>query len=598
MDTSVARVDFIDRSHLSTDLGVVGPKCATRLSVRAWQVNRTGRELLPSYGDAGNLSAEASGFPPRRFRTMRLTPRHKAALISSSPESCMASSSTASAEALLDAKPILGALRALRKGDFAVRLPMDQIGMAGAIAEAFNDIAQQLAESTDELDRISLAVGKEGKIDQRLSLGGATGGWADRVHSVNSLIGDLVEPTLEVARVIGAVAQGDLSQKMTPAIDGRPLRGAFLWISGTVNTMVDQLGSFASEVTRVAREVGTEGKLGGQAEVRGVAGTWKDLTDSVNSMAGNLTGQVRNIADVTKAVANGDLSKKVTVDVKGEILELKNTVNTMVDQLGSFASEVTRVAREVGTEGKLGGQAEVRGVAGTWKDLTDSVNSMAGNLTGQVRNIADVTKAVANGDLSKKVTVDVKGEILELKNTVNTMVDQLGSFASEVTRVAREVGTEGKLGGQAEVRGVAGTWKDLTDNVNIMAGNLTSQVRNIAEVTTAVARGDLSREDHRRRQGRDPRAEEHHQHHGRPARLVRLRGHPGGPRGRHRGPPGREGGGEGRGRDLEGPHRQRQHHGRQPDLPGAEHRRGHDRRRPRGTCRGRSPSTSRARSSS
>ena len=405
----------------------------------------------------------------------------------------MATNSTASADAMLDAKPILGALRALRKGDFAVRLPMDQTGMAGAIAEAFNDIAQQLAESTAELDRISLAVGKEGKIDQRLSLGGATGGWADRVHSVNSLIGDLVEPTLEVARVIGAVAQGDLSQKMTPAIDGRPLRGAFLWISDTVNTMVDQLGSFASEVTRVAREVGTEGKLGGQAEVRGVAGTWKDLTDSVNSMAGNLTGQVRNIADVTKAVANGDLSKKVTVDVKGEILELKNTVNTMVDQLGSFASEVTRVAREVGTEGKLGGQAEVRGVAGTWKDLTDSVNSMAGNLTGQVRNIADVTKAVANGDLSKKVTVDVKGEILELKNTVNTMVDQLGSFASEVTRVAREVGTEGKLGGQAEVRGVAGTWKDLTDNVNIMADNLTSQVRNIAEVTTAVARGDLSR---------------------------------------------------------------------------------------------------------
>jgi CheY-like chemotaxis protein/signal transduction histidine kinase/HAMP domain-containing protein len=405
----------------------------------------------------------------------------------------MATNSRASADAISDAKPILGALRALGRGDFAVRLAMDQTGMAGAIAEAFNDIAQQVAESTDELDRISVAVGKEGKIDQRLSLGGATGGWADRVHSVNSLIGDLVEPTLEVARVIGAVARGDLSQKMTPAIDGRPLRGAFLWISDTVNTMVDQLGSFASEVTRVAREVGTEGKLGGQADVQGVAGTWKDLTDSVNSMAGNLTAQVRNIADVTKAVANGDLSKKVTVDVRGEILELKNTVNTMVDQLGSFASEVTRVAREVGTEGKLGGQADVKGVAGTWKDLTDSVNSMAGNLTAQVRNIANVTKAVANGDLSKKVTVDVKGEILELKDTVNTMVDQLSSFASEVTRVAREVGTEGKLGGQADVRGVAGTWKDLTDNVNIMADNLTTQVRNIAEVTTAVARGDLSR---------------------------------------------------------------------------------------------------------
>ena len=257
--------------------------------------------------------------------------------------------------------------------------------------------------------------------------------------------------------------------------------------------MVDQLSSFAAEVTRVAREVGTEGKLGGQADVTGVAGTWKDLTDSVNFMAGNLTSQVRNIADVTKAVAAGDLSQKITVDVRGEILELKNTVNTMVDQLRSFASEVTRVAREVGTEGKLGGQADVRGVAGTWKDLTDSVNFMAGNLTSQVRNIADVTKAVAAGDLSRKITVDVKGEILELKNTVNTMVDQLRSFAGEVTRVAREVGTEGKLGGQAQVEGVAGTWKDLTDSVNCMAGNLTAQVRGIAKVVTAVANGDLKR---------------------------------------------------------------------------------------------------------
>src|SRR5436189_298321 len=257
--------------------------------------------------------------------------------------------------------------------------------------------------------------------------------------------------------------------------------------------MVDQLSSFASEVTRVAREVGTEGKLGGQAEVKGVAGTWKDLTDNVNFMANNLTGQVRNIADVTTAVATGDLSKKITVDVKGEILELKNTINTMVDQLRSFAAEVTRVAREVGTEGKHGGQAEVNGVAGTWKDLTASANFMRSNLTGQVRNIAEVRTAVANGDLSKKITVDVKGEILELKITINTMVDQLNSFASEVTRVAREVGTEGKLGGQADVRGVAGTWKDLTDNVNHMAANLTGQVRNIAEVTTAVAQGNLSK---------------------------------------------------------------------------------------------------------
>src|SRR6202522_521652 len=261
----------------------------------------------------------------------------------------------------------------------------------------------------------------------------------------------------------------------------------------TINTMVDQLNSFAAEVTRVAREVGTEGRLGGQAQVQGVAGTWKDLTDNVNLMASNLTGQVRNIAEVSTAIANGDLSKKIAVDVKGEILELKNTINTTVDQLNSFASEVTRVALEVGTEGKLGGQAVVRGVAGVWKDLTDSVNSMAGNLTAQVRNIAEVTTAVANGYLRKKVTVDVKGEILQLKNTINAMVDQLNSFASEVTRVAREVGTEGKLGGQADVQGVAGVWKDLTDSVNSMAGNLTARVRNIAEVTTAVANGDLTK---------------------------------------------------------------------------------------------------------
>src|SRR5208337_143236 len=307
------------------------------------------------------------------------------------------------------------------------------------------------------------------------------------------LIADLVQPTSEMARVIGAVAQGDLSQTMDLEIEGRSLQGEFLRTARTVNTMVNQLSSFASEVTRVAREVGTEGKLGGQADVRGVAGTWKDLTDNVNLMASNLTSQVRNIAGVTTAVANGDLAKKITVDVKGEFLELKDTINTMVDQLRSFASEVTRVAREVGTEGKLGGQARVEGVSGTWKDLTDGVNSMASNLTSQMRNIAAVTTAVANGDLSKKITVDVRGEILELKNTINTMVDQLNSFASEVTRVAREVGTEGKLGGQANVQGVAGTWKDLTDSVNFMAGNLTAQVRNIAEVTTAVANGDLAK---------------------------------------------------------------------------------------------------------
>ena len=324
----------------------------------------------------------------------------------------------------------------------------------------------------------------------------------------------------------------------------------------------------------MAREVGTEGKLGGQARVEGVSGTWKDLTDSVNSMAGNLTAQVRNIAAVTTAVANGDLSRKITVDVKGEILELKNTVNTMVDQLSSFAAEVTRVAREVGTEGKLGGQADVHGVAGTWKDLTDSVNSMAGNLTAQVRNIAEVTTAVANGNLSKKITVDVKGEILELKNTINTMVDQLSSFAAEVTRVAREVGTEGNLGGQADVPGVAGTWKNLTDSVNSMAGNLTAQVRNIADVTKAVAAGDLSKKITVDVQRRDSGAEEHDQYDGRSVALVRRRSDPRGPRSGHRRQARRPGRRAWRRRHVEGSDRQREHHGRQPDSPGAQYRRG------------------------
>src|SRR6202011_4514547 len=331
------------------------------------------------------------------------------------------------------------------------------------------EILELNQKMVSEFARISKAVGKDGKITQRASIGSVTGSWADCVESVNSLIGDLVQPSTEVARVIGAVAKGDLSQTMALEVDTRPLRGEFLHTARVVNTMVQQLNSFASEVTRVAREVGTEGKLGGQAVVTGVAGTWKDLTDSVNSMASNLTSQVRNIAEVTTAVAKGDLSRKITADVRGEILELKNTINTMVDQLNSFASEVTRVAREVGTDGKLGGQAQVKGVGGVWKDLTDSVNFMAGNLTNQVRNIAWVTTAVANGDLSRKITVEVRGEILELKNTVNIMVDQLRSFASEVTRVAREVGVEGKLGGQARVKGVAGVWKDLTDNVNSMA---------------------------------------------------------------------------------------------------------------------------------
>src|SRR5687768_11141217 len=393
----------------------------------------------------------------------------------------------------LDKKELLNALMAFKRGDFAVRLDTRAKGLDAKIAEAFNSVVEVNQKMSKELWRISKVVGRDGKIDERASLGQVRGAWGGMAESINTLISDLVWPTSETARVIGAVANGDLSQTMAVQINGRPLRGEFKRTATTVNTMVTQLGSFAAEVTRVAREVGTEGKLGGQAKVKGVAGTWKDLTDNVNLMAGNLTGQVRNIAKVATAIANGDLSKKITVDVKGEFLELKATINTMVDQLRSFASEVTRVAREVGSEGKLGGQARVEGVSGTWKDLTDNVNSMAGNLTAQVRNIADVTKAVANGDLSKKVTVDVKGEILELKNTVNTMVDQLSSFASEVTRVAREVGSEGKLGGQAVVKGVAGTWKDLTDSVNMMAGNLTAQVRNIAEVTTAVALGDLSK---------------------------------------------------------------------------------------------------------
>jgi signal transduction histidine kinase/HAMP domain-containing protein/CheY-like chemotaxis protein len=388
---------------------------------------------------------------------------------------------------------VLHALAALKRGERSVRLPAEWLGLAGKVSDAFNDVAALNERMADELDALRMTVGKQGRLRQRGALGDVQGFWRESIDNVNALIDDLVHPTSETARVIGAVAQGDLSQKMALEIDGQQLQGEFYRTATTINRMVDQLGSFASEVTRVAREVGTEGRLGGQAQVRGVAGTWKDLTDSVNSMAGNLTAQVRNIAEVTTAVAKGDLSKKIAVDVKGEFLELKNTINTMVDQLRSFAAEVTRVAREVGTEGKLGGQAQVEGVSGTWKDLTDSVNSMASNLTAQVRNIADVTTAVAKGDLSKKITVDVKGEILALKNTVNTMVDQLSSFAAEVTRVAREVGTEGKLGGQADVQDVAGTWKDLTDSVNFMASNLTSQVRNIAEVTTSVATGDLSK---------------------------------------------------------------------------------------------------------
>src|SRR5262249_34240431 len=377
---------------------------------------------------------------------------------------------------------------AIAGGDLSKKITADVRGEILLLKETLNTMVEQLRSFAAEVTRVAREVGTDGRLGGQAGGRGVGGTWEGLTDNVNLLAANLTTQVRNIAEVTTAVARGDLSLKITVDV-----KGEILELKDTINTMVDQLNGFASEVTRVAREVGTEGKLGGQAAVPGVPGTWKDLTDNVNFMASNLTGQVRNIAEVTTAVANGDLSKKITVDVRGEILELKNTINTMVDQLNGFASEVTRVAREVGTEGKLGSQAEVRGVAGTWKDLTDSVNAMATNLTSQVRNIAEVTTAVASGDLSRKITVDVRGEIRELKNTINTMVDQLNAFAGEVSRVAREVGTEGKLGGQAQVRGVGGTWKDLTDNVNSMASNLTSQVRNIAGVATAVANGDLSK---------------------------------------------------------------------------------------------------------
>ncbi|HLG40523.1 MAG TPA: HAMP domain-containing protein, partial [Chitinophagaceae bacterium] len=394
----------------------------------------------------------------------------------------------------LDIRELLKVLSEMRHGNFSVRMPIDKIGLSGKICDTLNEILLLNETLVEELTQARNTIGKQGHLNHRVALPKyAKGSWSTASDSINSLISDLVHPTIEIAHVISSVAKGNLSQEMPLKIGEHLLQGEFAKIAAEVNDMVKQLNLFSMEVTRVAREVGSEGKLGGQAKVKGVAGVWKDLTDSVNQMAGNLTAQVRNIAEVTTAVAKGDLRKKITVDVQGEILELKNTINNLVDQLNSFSSEVTRVAREVGTDGKLGGQAEVKGIGGTWKDLTDSVNQMASNLTGQVRNIAEVTTAVARGDLSRKITVDVKGEILELKNTINTMVDQLNSFSVEVTRVAREVGSEGKLGGQATVKGIGGVWKDLTDSVNQMAGNLTAQVRNIAEVTTAVAKGDLSR---------------------------------------------------------------------------------------------------------
>jgi HAMP domain-containing protein/CheY-like chemotaxis protein/signal transduction histidine kinase len=426
-------------------------------------------------------------------RGRTLTPRRRSSPVAKQKAGQANGNGSHAAGADFDLKKLLRAMQAVRDGDFSVRLAPDQTGLGGKIADTFNEMVSANERLARELERVGQMVGKEGKTRIRVANERRSGAWGEMESSVNTLIDDLLWPTAEVTRTITAVGKGDLTQAMRLEADGRPLKGEFLRSANVVNEMIAQMGVFTTEVTRVAREVGTEGKLGGQAQVRGASGVWRDLTDNVNSMASNLTGQVRNISEVTIAVASGDLSRKITVDVRGEILQLKEAINTMVDQLRSFASEVTRVAREVGTEGKLGGQAIVPGVAGTWKDLTDNVNSMAANLTGQVRNIAEVTTAVANGDLSRKITVDVRGEILQLKETINTMVDQLRSFASEVTRVAREVGTEGKLGGQAAVPGVAGTWKDLTDNVNSMAANLTGQVRNIAEVTIAVASGDLSR---------------------------------------------------------------------------------------------------------
>jgi HAMP domain-containing protein/signal transduction histidine kinase/DNA-binding response OmpR family regulator len=387
---------------------------------------------------------------------------------------------------------ILRVLTAARDGDFSVRLRARRRDVVGDIQQRCNELIAMNGRMAKELARVSRIIGREGRMTERVSLGTVDGQWNDTVESVNGMIDDLVRPTTEISRVIAAVAQGDLSQKMALEIEGQRVKGEFAAIGNTVNEMVDQLGSFADEVTRVAREVGTDGKLGGQAQVKGVSGTWRDLTENVNSMASNLTNQVRQIAAVTTAVAMGDLSQKITVDARGEILELKSTINTMVDQLSSFADEVTRVAREVGTEGVLGGQAEVKGVSGTWRDLTENVNFMASNLTDQVRQIAQVTTAVANGDLTKKVTVEAKGEVATLAETINSMTDTLRVFADQVTGVAREVGTDGVLGGQAEVWGVAGTWKALTDSVNVMASNLTDQVRQIAVVTTAVANGDLS----------------------------------------------------------------------------------------------------------
>ena len=405
---------------------------------------------------------------------------------------------------------------AVANGDLSQKITVEVRGEVLELKNTINTMVDQLSGFAAEVTRVAREVGTEGMLGGQASVQGVSGTWKDLTDNVNFMASNLTAQVRNIADVTTAVARGDLSRKITVNVQGEVLE-----LKNTINVMVDQLNAFASEVTRVAKEVGTEGKLGGQARVEGVSGTWRDLTQNVNGMAANLTVQLRDVSAVATAIANGDLTRKITVEAQGEILQIKEVVNKMVEQLNAFAGEVIRVAREVGTDGVLGGQANVPGVAGTWKNLTENVNGMANNLTGQVRNIADVTTAVAKGDLSRKITVEAKGEVLALKNTVNTMVDQLSAFASEVTRVSREVGTEGILGGQASVQGVSGTWKDLTENVNAMAGNLTVQVRNIAGVTTAVARGDLSRKITVDVRGRNPRAQEHHQYHGGPAQRIR-----------------------------------------------------------------------------
>ncbi|WP_434097415.1 HAMP domain-containing protein [Streptomyces massasporeus] len=465
------RVDLHDGTRqLRGDLRRLGRavnKMVDQLSLFTGEVTRVAREV----GTEGRLGGRA-----------------KVQGLSGSWRDVTEAVNTMASRLTAQVRDIAAVTTAVARGDLTRTVTVEATGELLELKLTVNTMVDQLSAFADEVTRVAREVGTEGQLGGRAQVRGVSGVWKDLTDNVNFMASNLTSQVRNIAQVTTAVANGDLSQKITVAAQGEILE-----LKSTINTMVDQLSAFADEVTRVAREVGTEGNLGGRAQVRGVSGVWKDLTDNVNFMADNLTSQVRNIALVSTAVAQGDLGKKITVEAKGEILELKSTINTMVDQLSAFADEVTRVAREVGTEGNLGGQAQVRGVSGVWKDLTDNVNFMALNLTSQVRNIAQVTTAVANGDLSKKITVDARGEILELKDTVNTMVEQLRAFADEVTRVAREVGTDGRLGGRAQVLGVSGVWRDLTDNVNYMADNLTSQVRNIAQVATAVAQGDLSR---------------------------------------------------------------------------------------------------------